>query len=1036
MREEEKSIVKLLNLDYGLFYTNRRFTLSNPIFDDGELKLEKYTDDLLVYKPKKKDENSLESWCIFEQTFSTLNIQSSKPQRKTFNLSENDIGLLIPILIIEYCGKPNVTFQSIINMESQSNEPDFLWIGEFFAKKVLVGGALVIKDVLRYSHNSLEQTKSLIIKSVNKFRYANKNLSKEIIDSKQLYIHIEDFDGNLLKNIEMLQLYEFKKATVFTYDEVIPTYTFLDAGKQQICFNKRLVPGISTYHEECSMSVWIGIQQLIRECKLEHGLITRSNEFIPSLYPAVELKFEPSIKLLNTATKFNISHLSTQKELFYITRRIDIFNNKFNLLDKMPFVTVKNNSQINSLHCGIICEKIEMYIKDVIKPSQQLEIEVEKALENNNPYKELEKVFAKYEHVFCIKFSMGGILTKLNEFPLTESEIKNVSNNKFDDIESHQETLNAWLNLLDQFKMDKNMYIIEKSLSNVRNDYNTIVVSNDNIDNWAKSVSKNLDAWQVVNLQQFIPLYKLFNNSLQKEIDFLLSNENRILMTGISKLKNNEIRYYYEKFNQPLESDEYQVIGSIISDGLEEVNLIVSFQMLTVSGFSIIIEELDNKSSMKPIANDLKVYWQLIGNPLSTKYFSKNNRNIRVITGKTPNIMLTHEKINQRINLEKTKEYFTSNCIIATSFEFSPINFSPKFEVTLESWSNKCINLNINNHSFKEINKYLKNELLEPEKINCNLIWYVIYTTQQETITDDELHQILWKYLGQYLNLGIQECLDGKKDEHKAFIYYQKSANIGHTQDNFPTTVEKRINRFSKKSVIPTLPIFNEDENLRYPLHDTDDIIMHSQLQHNIHRYIWQRRARVLEIGCGDGTWTIDLAKEFTWSLFTAIDTHSRFDRRVENTNVTFLKADVLDDKVANEIVRVCKPGGWIEIMNCTNQYAPKGSATTQLESVYHEYLKSKNIDLIILNPRFEDYLRSTNKIIVIRKEEKKVTLGKGGGKVGPLLLQNIITTWEQSKKTLSELMGISEKILYPYSNISKRSQRFKNFYKIHKNIR
>ncbi|RIB15311.1 S-adenosyl-L-methionine-dependent methyltransferase [Gigaspora rosea] len=267
------------------------------------------------------------------------------------------------------------------------------------------------------------------------------------------------------------------------------------------------------------------------------------------------------------------------------------------------------------------------------------------------------------------------------------------------------------------------------------------------------------------------------------------------------------------------------------------------------------------------------------------------------------------------------------------------------------------------------------------------------------------------------------------------------------TQDNLPTTVEKRTNRFSKKSVIPTLPIFNEDENLRYPLHDTDDIITHSQLQHNIHRYIWQNnfsspvddllrkgRARVLEIGCGDGTWTIDLAKEFTWSLFTAIDTHSRFDRRVENTNVTFLKADVLDglpfdpdtfdlvymrflsfsenqwlDKVANEIVRVCKPGGWIEIMDCTNQYAPKGSATTQLESVYHEYLKSKNIDLI-LNPRFEEYLRSTNKITVIRREEKKVTLGKGGGKVGPLLLQNITATWEQSKKTLSELMGISEK--------------------------
>ncbi|CAG8572600.1 13413_t:CDS:2, partial [Cetraspora pellucida] len=192
--------------------------------------------------------------------------------------------------------------------------------------------------------------------------------------------------------------------------------------------------------------------------------------------------------------------------------------------------------------------------------------------------------------------------------------------------------------------------------------------------------------------------------------------------------------------------------------------------------------------------------------------------------------------------------------------------------------------------------------------------------------------------------------------------------------------------------------------------------------------------ARVLEIGCGDGIWTIDLAKEFTWSLFTGVDAHQKFDQRVEHTNVTFLKADVLDglpfesnyfdlvfmrflsfserqwlEKVANEIVRVCKPGGWVEIMDCTNQYAPKGSATSQLEIVYYEYLKSKNPDLM-LNPRYEDYLRSTNKITVIKREEKRITLGKGGGKIGPLLVQNIIATWEQSKKTLSELMGVSEK--------------------------
>ncbi|CAG8770519.1 33420_t:CDS:1, partial [Racocetra persica] len=85
-----------------------------------------------------------------------------------------------------------------------------------------------------------------------------------------------------------------------------------------------------------------------------------------------------------------------------------------------------------------------------------------------------------------------------------------------------------------------------------------------------------------------------------------------------------------------------------------------------------------------------------------------------------------------------------------------------------------------------------------------------------------------------------------------------------------------------------------------------------------------------------------------------------------------------------------------------------------------HEFLKSKNTDLI-LNPRYEDYLRSTNKITVIRREEKRITLGKGGGKVGPLLVQNIITTWEQSKKSLSELMGISEK---EFDNLTRTFQK------------
>ncbi|CAG8719137.1 8427_t:CDS:2, partial [Cetraspora pellucida] len=209
MQQEEKSIVELLKLNYNLFYENRRFIPTNPIFDGGKLKLEKYSGDLLVYKPIKNDVNFYEDWDIFEKKFLALITQSSKPimsQQKTFNLSKNDIGLFIPVLTIEYHGEPNDSFQSIINKTSQSNESDFRWIGEFFAKKVLVGGALIIKSASQYSYVSLKQLKSLIIKSINKFRYGNKNsLQKTVTDSEQLSISIEDFNGNLLKNTEMLE---------------------------------------------------------------------------------------------------------------------------------------------------------------------------------------------------------------------------------------------------------------------------------------------------------------------------------------------------------------------------------------------------------------------------------------------------------------------------------------------------------------------------------------------------------------------------------------------------------------------------------------------------------------------------------------------------------------------------------------------------------------------------------------------------------------------------------------------------------------
>ncbi|CAG8603991.1 10322_t:CDS:2, partial [Dentiscutata heterogama] len=109
------------------------------------------------------------------------------------------------------------------------------------------------------------------------------------------------------------------------------------------------------------------------------------------------------------------------------------------------------------------------------------------------------------------------------------------------------------------------------------------------------------------------------------------------------------------------------------------------------------------------------------------------------------------------------------DCIILHSFEFPIPNFNPKFQATLKSWTRTTISLEITNHSFEEINSILEDEALGPLMQNsCNLVWYMIYSMQQEAVLDHESHQIPWVYLGYYL----------KKELHDAIFEYSLFSNI------------------------------------------------------------------------------------------------------------------------------------------------------------------------------------------------------------------------------------------------------------------
>ncbi|GBC01931.1 hypothetical protein RclHR1_43920001, partial [Rhizophagus clarus] len=160
-----------------------------------------------------------------------------------------------------------------------------------------------------------------------------------------------------------------------------------------------------------------------------------------------------------------------------------------------------------------------------------------------------------------------------------------------------------------------------------------------------------------------------------------------------------------------------------------------------------------------------------------------------------------------------------------------------------------------------------------------------------------------------------------------------------------------------------------DDNNNRFPIPDENVDIPFSQMLHYVHRFIWQgnfsspvderlnsvsSKARVLNVKCGEGAWLKDNASLYPSADFFGCDITATLQYDV---SPSFLKADILDglryydkntfdfiylqfglytenewqEKVIKELVRLCKPGGWIEIMDRENIFHNERETTQRL---------------------------------------------------------------------------------------------------------
>ncbi|KAG9296120.1 hypothetical protein G9A89_011973 [Geosiphon pyriformis] len=235
-------------------------------------------------------------------------------------------------------------------------------------------------------------------------------------------------------------------------------------------------------------------------------------------------------------------------------------------------------------------------------------------------------------------------------------------------------------------------------------------------------------------------------------------------------------------------------------------------------------------------------------------------------------------------------------------------------------------------------------------------------------------------------------------------------------------------------------------ENSEYRLANDEPEVDRLERYHHCQKQIWEgnfkspvdeilrKGASVLEIGCGPGTWTLDMAKTYPNSHFVAIDISPVFPTTNIPENVEFLQYNLLDglpmekstfdfihqrylvggftqeqwrNNVIQELLRVTRPGGWIEFIETDAEWPSEGDVTQRIGKSLVDMMRS-----IGLNPNIGQELpaifESTNGFSEIKKKAITIRLGEKGGKIGQESLRFVVNGLRSGAPFLRDYMNIS----------------------------
>jgi SAM-dependent methyltransferase len=190
--------------------------------------------------------------------------------------------------------------------------------------------------------------------------------------------------------------------------------------------------------------------------------------------------------------------------------------------------------------------------------------------------------------------------------------------------------------------------------------------------------------------------------------------------------------------------------------------------------------------------------------------------------------------------------------------------------------------------------------------------------------------------------------------------------------------------------------------------------------------------ASILDVGCGTGRWVIEMARTFPGAQVVGLDIEPPQSGQILPPNARFVLENLLNGlpfadrsfdfthqrlmvlaipaahwpTVVGDLVRVTRPGGWVELLEGGDVFLNAGPAAQRFLAWWREASRTRGFDASLME-RLGRLLLDT-RLRGVQMRTLQVPVGKWGGHTGALLEKNMLAGFPALKPLLCTQLSLS----------------------------